>query len=143
MDNLARDSTAAIKAGMSYGKWKALHPHTKREAEQESENARPCRRCGKPIPSELHPNFKYCSAECSHAATNERVRNKYREKVGFYEAKKNAYQKLTEEEVMEARKERAKGATFPEIAKRYGVGTSTIRRAIVGETWKSFPMEGE
>ena len=28
-DNLAKDAAAALAAKMSYGKWKAFHPHTK------------------------------------------------------------------------------------------------------------------
>ena len=29
MDNLSKDALAAAQAGMTYGKWKVLHPHTK------------------------------------------------------------------------------------------------------------------
>lgn len=32
-DNLTRDAIAAERAGMSYGKWKAMHPNTKKDLE--------------------------------------------------------------------------------------------------------------
>ena len=32
-DNLTRDAIAAERAGMSYGKWKAMHPYTKKDWE--------------------------------------------------------------------------------------------------------------
>lgn len=43
---------------------------------------------------------------------------------------------LTEALVIAARKERKHGATYPELAKRYGVTTCVIRRAVVGKAWR-------
>ena len=33
LDDLTRDAIAAERAGMSYGQWKARHPHTKQDYE--------------------------------------------------------------------------------------------------------------
>lgn len=137
MDNLSRDSTAALKAGMSYGMWKALHPHTKREAEQTAEDERLCQRCGKPIPKGSRKERKYCSDKCKQAADKARYGNKYR-KEGSPELKKNNKRKLTAEEVMEAKNEWfTKGTPYRVLADRYGVSDSTMQRAIRGVTWQS------
>ena len=141
MDNLARDCAKALKAGMSYGQWKALHPHTKREAEQAQEKTKPCHWCGNPLPESSQPSRKYCCEKCKEAADRARVRDRYRAKVGIKEGENNS-KKLTAQDVMEARHERAtKGTSWLKLAERYGVQVSTIRSAINGETWKSLPME--
>ena len=93
MDRLTRDSIAAQRAGMTYGKWKVLHPHTEEDAvpdeiEAPGKNkAKPrevklCKICGKPI-----INFRtkgsgsqkrlYCSRECAYEAIKERERARY------------------------------------------------------------------
>ena len=68
MDRLTQDSIAAQRAGMTYGKWKALHPHTE-VIEVLDKDAKLCEICGRPI---LKRNGgsggqrrKYCSIECS------------------------------------------------------------------------------
>lgn len=48
MDRLTKDSLSASKAGMSYGKWKALHPHTEHE-EKDDGTVRRCIVCGKKL----------------------------------------------------------------------------------------------
>lgn len=72
MDNLTKDVLAAEKAGMSYGHWKALHPHT--DADKMPRVRYPkraastgyteiCPVCGRQF--EVTKNrAKYCSAEC-------------------------------------------------------------------------------
>jgi hypothetical protein len=44
--------------------------------------------------------------------------------------------KLSDETVREARLARQQGASYPTLARRYGVSTATIRSAVVGLTWK-------
>lgn len=133
MDNLARDAAAALKAGMTYGKWKALHPFTKHQAETE-ENVRLCHRCGKPLPVGSRECRKYCSDSCKQAVDKARYENKNRNP----ELKKGNNRKLTEEEVMEAKNEWfTKGTPYRTLAERYGVSNSTMQRAIRGVTWKS------
>ena len=88
MDRLTMDSIAAVKAGMTYGKWKALHPHTEEDIEVPDEIEEPvkevklCKICGEPI-----INFRvrgsggrkklYCSRECAYEAIKERERARY------------------------------------------------------------------
>ena len=78
MDNLTRDVLAAERAGMSYGRWKAFHPHTdpdkkplvrfpKRKLESSSAI---CPVCGRQF-EVTKDRAKYCSAECMR---NRRVR---------------------------------------------------------------------
>lgn len=61
MDRLTKDSLSASKAGMSYGKWKALHPHTEHE-EKDDGTVRRCIVCGKKLYG--HQRF-YCGHNCS------------------------------------------------------------------------------
>lgn len=73
------DSTAALKAGMSYGKWKALHPHTEMAVPEVTETGpkRPCRICGR----ELGRNGKlYCNDICAHEAAKARKREYWKRK---------------------------------------------------------------
>ena len=81
MDRLAMDSTAAIKAGMSYGKWKALHPHTEIEVpvRKKSGTRRRCKVCGEEIP--LHSKgHLYCGDICAYEAQKARMREFYQRK---------------------------------------------------------------
>ena len=134
MDNLARDSARALQAGMSYGKWKALHPHTKHEAMQTAEEERLCQRCGKPLPKGSRECRKYCSDRCKMAADSARYGKKNRNP----ELKKNNNRKLTAEEVMEAKNEWfTKGTSYRTLAERYGMSNSTMQRAIRGVTFQS------
>lgn len=52
---------------MSYGKWKALHPHTEVE-EPKKEPQRRCKICGQEIPNHRRRGILYCSEECSYQA---------------------------------------------------------------------------
>ena len=136
MDNLARDAAAALRAGMSYGKWKALHPFTKHQAET-TENVRLCQRCGKPLPKGSRKERKYCSDLCKMAADSARHGNKSQKK-GSAELKNNNKRKLTAQQVMEAKNEWfTKGTPYRELAARYGVSDSTMQRAIRGVTFQS------
>lgn len=142
MDNLSKDSTAALEAGMSYGQYKALHPHTKHELKPIAERDRPCRWCGNQVPSYLHLNVKYCSHECAQAAINARSRKKYREKAGLTDDKENHNRKLTAECVAECRNEwSTKGTSISALATRYGVHKSAMRNAIIGVTFRNLSNE--
>lgn len=81
MDRLEIVNNMALAAGMSYGKFMALHPEgvaiaDDEEEDTESEELRPCEHCGKPIPHTVLPKGsidryerkKYCSHSCSMAA---------------------------------------------------------------------------
>lgn len=67
-DNLAKDATRALAAGMSYGKWKPDHPHTKDdEIIIPDPNTKPCEVCGKPM-KKGGRHKKYCCEECAYQA---------------------------------------------------------------------------
>lgn len=112
LDRLTRDAIAAEQAGMSYGNWKALHPHTpedeprpaKRDPSEECRNRankkktlhryhnkppkvteKPCGYCGKVFPSVR--GAKYCCAECYSAATKKMSRERAQKRKE--EAQKN------------------------------------------------------
>lgn len=80
MDRLTMDSIAAQKAGMTYGKWKALHPYTSGDYVL-TENVRICEICGKPIAKRSGTGKgrkKYCSIECAAEANVIKNREFYR-----------------------------------------------------------------
>ena len=78
MDLLTSDSIATRRAGMTYGKWKALHPHTEVNEENEEnevldKDAKLCAICGKPIRRRDGGSGslrrKYCSPDCAYEGT--------------------------------------------------------------------------
>lgn len=79
MDNLSRDSTRAIAAGMSYGQWKALHPFTKHLLEPEQPNGKYIKQC--PTCSIMFGTNKsrkrFCTEDCKIKYYNSRTLRKY------------------------------------------------------------------
>jgi rRNA maturation protein Nop10 len=77
LDRLTRDCLAAEAAGMSYGQYKALHPHTGEDdrsaiavyGKQEST----CQHCGGTFYKERGTEQKYCCEECRHSASKARA----------------------------------------------------------------------
>lgn len=73
-DRLTRDVLAAEAAGMSYGNYKAAHPHTPDEDDEEEIVAPPapvervktgiCQECGAEFTMDRHSEKKYCSDRC-------------------------------------------------------------------------------
>jgi hypothetical protein len=51
----------------------------------------------------------------------------------------NLSSKLTEELVIRMRKDRDAGASVDELARRFGVGKSTVCRVVSGQSWKHVP----
>ena len=78
MDRLTMDSIAAMRAGMSYGKWKALHPHTDIEAPQVDDSLPRCKICGGVIKRKFAK--LYCSDACEYEAQKIRSREYFRRK---------------------------------------------------------------
>lgn len=76
MDRLTRDALAAEAAGMSYGKWKALHPHTGEDEPAPITNPDVreivCLNCGGKFIRRHAHSVKYCSDDCRHAY-NDRI----------------------------------------------------------------------
>ena len=64
-DKLARDAAAALAAGMSYGKWKALqdNPVPQKKVDGIPEGWKACKRCGKLFKPKAKTQ-KYCEALC-------------------------------------------------------------------------------
>ena len=82
-DRLTMDSIAAQKAGMSYGRWKAQHPHTE-APEPEPPKKGPqklCKICGREIPNS-YPGRLYCGMTCSYEGKLASARKCYSKKKG-------------------------------------------------------------
>lgn len=95
MDNLAKDAAAALAAGMSYGRWKAIHGDTKdapEEVETVPEGWLICQHCGKPFKPQTYRRQKYCEYACQHEAQRERDRERNRERSREYQRKKREEQ---------------------------------------------------
>ena len=76
MDNLAKDAAAALAAGMSYGRWKALHPKTDAVESQDDEipyGWKPCKNCGKYF-KPTKGGQRYCDGQCKIEAQRTRDR---------------------------------------------------------------------
>lgn len=98
MDNLTMDILAASRAGMSYGKWKVLHPRTKQKSSSKSIEKvealirKKCVVCGREFKTTA--NFRVvCSEECRHEREREhkrRYQNKWakQRKEGTHESQK-------------------------------------------------------
>lgn len=89
-DNLALDAMDARAAGMTYGKWKAQHPHTK--AANEARLAKP-KRAAEPSAPKVHEgicpvcgekfttivkNKKYCSDDCKAKKDHAKYRARHK-----------------------------------------------------------------
>lgn len=72
MDNLARDMLLAKQAGMSYGKWKVLHPATMPKKKQTPAEMIPCEHCGKLF--RKRNGKRFCDMSCRNAAYYYRTR---------------------------------------------------------------------
>ena len=86
MDNLARDAFLARKAGMSYGKWKAMQPIAPKKEKVIPEGWRKCKGCGIAFKPN-RGNHVYCEIECrardwarKHKEVHQVYYEKYREK---------------------------------------------------------------
>lgn len=89
LDHLTQDVLAAQAAGMSYGNWKAMHPHTggREESEPEELTVDPdkrvlvCVKCGKTfLASSRSANQKYCSDACRYQQQTDRARELHPER---------------------------------------------------------------
>lgn len=82
MDHLTRDVLAAERAGMSYGQWKAQHPHTGEDEPAEPDPDKHvfvCKNCGgRFIRRSGHP-IKYCSEECRYAYNYKKAEERRKE----------------------------------------------------------------
>lgn len=102
LDNLTRDAIEAQRAGMTYGKYKAMRYDGEQKMQlqrnqpavkpQKIFNPNPkipikvCACCGKEFPTAgRSANCKYCSWECANMANNVRAREYMRKKYALKE----------------------------------------------------------
>lgn len=82
LDRLTRDAIAAQKAGMTYGKYKALHPHTPDEDDEVEalERVTPggttgtCENCGATFDKKRYSRKRYCCDACRVTAHGKKTR---------------------------------------------------------------------
>lgn len=82
MDNLARDAMLALKAGMTYGKWKAMQEPVKIKKKTLPDGWIECKYCGKAF-KPTRGCQKYCCMDCRNRAYAPKAREKqkrYRER---------------------------------------------------------------
>ena len=96
-DYLTLCSIAAQEAGMSYGKYMALHgynpPIIRREPDDNEDDNAICPECGKPF----HKTDKcrvYCSFDCYSAYSRKRANRRYHEKRAAMIAQKEEENEL-------------------------------------------------
>ena len=96
-DKLAQDAAAALAAGMSYGKWKALqeNPLPKKKTDGIPDGWKVCKRCGKPFKSKAK-NQSYCEYTCQREAAEERRKAKHLEEMKRYRDRKKAERQANE-----------------------------------------------
>ena len=71
MDSLTQNAIAAKKAGMSYGKWKALQKPVKIQ-KTIPEGWLICQWCGKPFKPKSKRKPKFCDCFCQRQAYNDK-----------------------------------------------------------------------
>ena len=91
MDNLAKDAAAALAAGISYGKWKALqeNPVPEKKADGIPDGWKECKRCGKPFKPKATTQ-KYCEISCKREVELEKYRERHNERQRKYRERKKA-----------------------------------------------------
>lgn len=115
MDKLAKDAAAALAAGMSYGKWKAMHGNTMPEKKEEIPDGwKVCPRCGKLYKPKRFSNSRqiYCEIGYQKAAQREKDRGKYNEYYRKYQAKKRALERKENAERVNAWEENRKKVQY-------------------------------
>ncbi len=89
LDNLTRDCLAAERQGVSYGQYKAQHPHTKVAREEPAEadglQRKVCPECGETFINTGPRTRKFCSDYCRNNAA---VKAAYARKKAKREAAK-------------------------------------------------------
>ena len=94
MDRLARNAMLARKAGMTYGKWKALQPVLPPEEKPLPEGWKKCEECGKPFKARGGVQ-RFCELGCREKAHWRRKNQKRAEYMRQYRASKKEEQECT------------------------------------------------
>ena len=94
MDNLAKDAAAALAAGMSYGKWKAMQdrPVVIEKKEETPDGWKVCPHCGTSYKPNKWGSGRqiYCDVTCQKAAQSIRRSEKNAERQKRYRERKKA-----------------------------------------------------
>ena len=92
MDNLAKDAAAALAAGMSYGKWKAMQDNSVavKKKDEKPEDWKVCPHCGKSFKPRPKSRQIYCEAYCQQQAQAIKRSEKNRERQKQYRDRKKA-----------------------------------------------------
>lgn len=80
MDQLSQDAAAALAAGMTYGKWKALQGERPETEKKIPEGWQICAHCGKPFKPTTWRKQIYCESYCQKSATDKRYKRNRRRK---------------------------------------------------------------
>lgn len=92
-DKLAQDAAAALAAGMSYGKWKAMQDKPvviEKKADELEPVKKICKYCGKPFIPRSYRSQLYCDIYCQQEEKKERNRQKEVQRVQAWREKKKA-----------------------------------------------------
>lgn len=100
MDNLARNAMLAKQAGMSYGKWKALHPTEPKKADEIPEGWRVCEYCGIAYKPKTKRRRRYCDSECQRMGY-------YNENKEKWAVKHREYARISRERAREKKKKQS------------------------------------
>lgn len=93
-----------------------------------------CHRCDAPLC--VRPDHLFLGTNAENMADMVR---KGRTALARTKSGVTPWARLTEDTVQEARRMRARGATYPAIAKAVGVCTTTIREMCAGVSWRWLP----
>ena len=88
MDRLSMNAMLARKAGMSYGKWKALQPREEPKEKPLPEGWVKCQWCGKAIKLLSGRKKLYCDTICGRKAYYQKHKAEWNEAVKRCRAKK-------------------------------------------------------
>ena len=88
-DKLALDAAAALAAGMTYGKWKAMQSNLVTIEKKIPDGWIACQYCGKPFKPRTRTH-RYCEFGCREQDYNERMRKKNTERIREWRGRKKA-----------------------------------------------------
>ena len=96
-DILALEAAAALEAGMSYGKWKAMGGKIEPGENTPLPNGwQTCKRCGKAFKPKRGCRQFYCNPECQYETQKERNRDRKREQARANRERLEAERKANE-----------------------------------------------
>lgn len=83
----------------------------------------------------LQTRMKIGVSQIGNKFSQERKDNIRKTKIGLHKGSTNPSAKLTEEQVLQIRKEASDGASLLAISRKYNCGWTTIKRVVSRDTW--------